>query len=237
MASSSPRGTGFHAIIVAAGSGQRMGVAQPKQVLPLAGRAMLEHSLLAFQRRDDVTAMVLVAPPEFESHDRLALRSYSKLQARVDGGKTRQESVWQGLSAVHDSDWVVVHDAARPLVSDALIDSVLRAALVCGAAIPACRVVDTLKRVEGGTVTTTVDRDGIILVQTPQAFRTELLRKAHQAAREDSFHGTDDAHLVERLGAPVSWVDGSSFNLKVTTPSDLALAEALLSSGAVLARD
>ncbi len=233
MPAATPRGTAFQAILVAAGRGRRMGAAEPKQILPLAGRAMLEHSLRAFERCDDVAAVTLVAPPELESHEGLELQNYPKLVSRVDGGKTRQESVWLGLSAIRDGEWVVVHDAARPLVSDELIDAVLQAALCSGAAIPACRVSDTIKRAEGEAVIATLDREGMLLVQTPQAFRLDLLRQAHALALRDGFQGTDDSHLVERLGEPVTWVEGTPLNLKVTTPDDLVLAEALLRSGAV----
>jgi len=214
------------AIIVAAGMGRRMGSAVPKQFLQLGGIPLAAHSLQAFQEHDQVDRMVLVLP-QIPPRS-LELSGYSKLTATVEGGDSRQASVAQGLAAVEDSDWVLIHDAARPLVSEQLIRSVLEAAKESGAAVPACRVGDTLKKVNGQVVAGTLLREELIQVQTPQAFRTSLAREAHEAARRDGFLGTDDAQLVERLGRTVVWVEGSPINLKVTTEDDLQLAAALL---------
>ncbi len=214
------------AIIVAAGMGRRMGSAVPKQFLQLGGIPLAAHSLQAFQEHDQVDRMVLVLP-QIPPRS-LELSGYSKLTATVEGGDSRQASVAQGLAAVEDSDWVLIHDAARPLVSEQLIRSVLEAAKESGAAVPACRVGDTLKKVNGQVVAGTLLREDLIQVQTPQAFRTSLAREAHEAARRDGFLGTDDAQLVERLGRTVVWVEGSPINLKVTTEDDLQLVAALL---------
>ncbi len=214
------------AIIVAAGMGRRMGSALPKQFLPLSGIPLAAHSLQAFQGHDQIDRMVLVLP-QIPPRS-LDTSDYSKLTATVEGGDSRQASVAQGLAAVEDSDWVLIHDAARPLVSEQLIRSVLEAAKEFGAAVPACRVGDTLKKVNGQVVAGTLPREELIQVQTPQAFRTSLAREAHEAARRDGFLGTDDAQLVERLGRTVVWVEGSPINLKVTTEDDLLLAAALL---------
>jgi 2-C-methyl-D-erythritol 4-phosphate cytidylyltransferase len=217
------------AIIVAAGMGRRMGSSVPKQFLPLAGIPLAAHSLQAFQDHDQVDRMVLVLPPQGGSHS-LDTSDFTKLTATVEGGDSRQASVAQGLAAVEDSGWVLIHDAARPLVNAQVIRSVLKAARESGAAVPACRVGDTIKQVDGEVVSGTLVRGGLIQVQTPQAFRTALAREAHEAALRDGFLGTDDAQLVERLGRPVVWVEGSSINLKVTTEHDLELAAALLQS-------
>jgi len=148
----------------------------------------------------------------------------------VRGGERRRDSVRAGLDALADCDYVVVHDGARPLVTKALIDAALAGARETGAALCAVPVSDTVKRTDdAGLVRSTVSRAGLWLAQTPQAFRTELLLRAHEATEIDA---TDDAALVELLGEPVRVVMGSPRNLKVTTPADLRLAEALLAAGA-----
>ena len=145
----------------------------------------------------------------------------------VEGGGTRQESVSRGLAAVPaDSALVVVHDAVRPFITRALIDAVLGAARATGAAICALPIAETVKRVSGGVVESTVDRAELVAVQTPQAFRADLLREAHGKARRDGFIGTDDAMLVERLGQSVQVVPGLAENVKITTPVDLRRARA-----------
>jgi 2-C-methyl-D-erythritol 4-phosphate cytidylyltransferase len=219
------------ALIVAAGKGTRMRAALPKQVLPLNGRPLVEHSLRAFQRCDAVDRIVLVLSPEQRALAPLRLGRFDKAGDPVDGGRTRQESVRRGLEAATDAEWVLVHDAARPLVNDALIRTVLEAARFSGAAVPGCRVEDTIKQAEGGHIVKTLDRDAMIRVQTPQGFRADLLRRAHEEAAAAGFVGTDDAQLVERLGEAVAWVEGAPHNLKVTTADDLRLAEVLLRGG------
>ena len=216
------------AVIVAAGKGRRMGSPLPKQVLPLAGRPVVEHSVRAFQRCTDVDRIVLVIPSALRALFPLKLGTYDKLASMVDGGETRQASVQRGLEAVGEAEWTLVHDAARPLVTVDLIRRVLLAARNCGAAVPACAAQETLKRAEGDRVLETIPREGVIQVQTPQCFRTELLRRAHRAAETAGFVGTDDAQLVERLGEPIAWVEGMLWNLKVTAARDLRIAEAFL---------
>jgi 2-C-methyl-D-erythritol 4-phosphate cytidylyltransferase len=149
----------------------------------------------------------------------------------VAGGADRQESVWQGLQASpRDAAWIVVHDAVRPFVAPGLVDAVVGAARRVGAATCGVAVRDTVKRVGKGLgvgdeiVEATLDREGLWLVQTPQAFRRALLWEAHDKARRDGYRGTDDAVLVERLGAPVAMVTGAPENLKITTRLDLRLA-------------
>jgi 2-C-methyl-D-erythritol 4-phosphate cytidylyltransferase len=145
----------------------------------------------------------------------------------VAGGATRQESVWCALQAAPaECDIAIVHDAVRPFISRALIDAVVAAAADGGAAICARPIAETVKRVRDGVVDATVDRAGLWAVQTPQAFRTALLREAHEKARRDGVTGTDDAMLVERLGHPVRVVMGLAGNVKITTPEDLRRARA-----------
>ena len=219
------------AVIVAGGKGRRMESAVPKQVLPLGGRPLVEHSVRAFQRCDEVDRIVLVIPSAMRAVFPLELGAYDKLASMVDGGATRQDSVRRGLEAAGEAEWVLVHDGARPLVPGELIRSVLRGARACGAAVPACEMADTLKRVEGDRVMETVPRQGLVRAQTPQGFRLDLLRRAHREAAAAGFVGTDDAQLVERLGEPVAWVEGAPWNIKVTAPQDLKVAETLLRQG------
>jgi 2-C-methyl-D-erythritol 4-phosphate cytidylyltransferase len=147
----------------------------------------------------------------------------------VAGGEERQDSVRRGLEALGDADVVLVHDAARPLVPRRVIDAVIDATLRSGAAVPVVPVADTVKRVESdGAVGETLPRDDLRLAQTPQGFRTGLLRAAYARAEREGFRGTDDASVVERAGGRVVVVPGSPRNLKITTPEDLRLAEALL---------
>jgi 2-C-methyl-D-erythritol 4-phosphate cytidylyltransferase len=207
------------AVIPAAGRGVRLGGAAPKQYLPLAGVPIID-------------AVVVVVPPGDESRCRCeAVEPYGfvKVRAIVPGGASRQESVARGLDAVEDdASYVVVHDAARPLVSEGLIRRVVEAAAMTGAALAAVPVTDTLKRrVAAGGMLTTVDREGLWAAQTPQAFRTSLLREALARAATEGFVGTDDASVVERLGAAVALVEGEAFNLKITRAEDLVLAEEL----------
>jgi 2-C-methyl-D-erythritol 4-phosphate cytidylyltransferase len=142
----------------------------------------------------------------------------------VAGGAERQDSVWLGLHAAGAPEWVLVHDAVRPFITPELVARVLAGAARTGAATCGLPVRDTVKRVQEALVESTLDRAGLWLVQTPQAFRRELLWEAHDKARRDGYAGTDDAVLVERLGGRVAMVPGLAENLKITTPEDLRAA-------------
>ena len=206
-------------IVVAAGSGSRFG--RPKQYEELAGRPVLDWSLAAASATatgpDDGVVLVVQT-------DR-ASEPASGADRVVAGGTTRSSSVRAGLAAVPgDADVIVVHDGARPLAGAELFARVVEAVREdADAAVPAVEVTDTLRHRSGGAV----DRDGLVAVQTPQAFRAAALRRAHAAAPE----ATDDASLVEAAGGKVVVVDGSLANLKITRPIDLAIAEALLRFG------
>ena len=206
-----------------------------KLFAPLAGRPLLAHSLDAFQRCPAVERVVLVLSERNRRQGEALVEggAFSKVEAVCLGGGRRQDSVRAGLSALEGlapHDWVVVHDGARPLVTPALIEAGLAAACETGAAACAVPVQDTVKEVdEGGLVRKTLDRERLWLVQTPQVFRYDMLRDAHRRGRA---YATDDASLVEALGQRVRLYVGSRRNLKVTTPQDLALAEALLKAGA-----
>ncbi len=146
----------------------------------------------------------------------------------VVGGETRQDSAARGLDAAGEPAAVAVHDAARALCPSRLFDRCLAALDEVDAAVAACPVSDTIKEVSDGVVGATLDRDRLVAVQTPQAFRADVYRRAHETARVDGVVATDDAALVERLGVAVHLVDGDERNLKITTPADLLVAEALL---------
>ncbi|GIQ70343.1 2-C-methyl-D-erythritol 4-phosphate cytidylyltransferase [Xylanibacillus composti] len=216
------------AIIVAAGRGKRMGTTESKQFLPLAGKPVLVYALEAFERTGRFERIVVVTGEE--DRERVCkLAAGCRLKTPiivVAGGKERQHSVYAGLQAV-DSDWVLVHDAARPFIEPAQIERCLSAAQERqAAAVLAVRVKDTIKVAdEAGVITHTPNRDTLWAVQTPQAFRTVELREAHEHAAREGFVGTDDAMLMERAGKQVHIVEGSYSNIKLTTPDDWHWAE------------
>ncbi len=218
------------AVIAAGGQGTRLGAPEPKALVRLGGLPLVVRATLPFQHCSRVEEIVVVAPDGAIEAVWAWVHRYSleKVRDVVPGGPRRQDSVARGLAALRSSEVVLVHDGARPLVDEALIERVVQALEEHGAVVPALPVGDTLKRVTDGLVAHTVDRTGIWAAQTPQGFRAELLRDAHARARMDGFYGTDDAVLVERLGHPVHVVPGSPWNLKVTNPEDLSVAEALL---------
>jgi 2-C-methyl-D-erythritol 4-phosphate cytidylyltransferase len=215
--------------VVAAGSGERLGADRPKAFARFAGRTLLAASLEAFEWHDGVDGIVVVVPEGWEERASLLADDLcaAKIAAAVSGGATRADSVAAGLEALPESAAaVLVHDAARPLVTHALCDRVL-AALEAGAdgVVPGLAPTDTVKRVDGdGAVLETLDRDALRAVQTPQGFRTEILRRALAGDRTGA---TDCATLVERAGGRVVVVPGDPANVKVTTPEDLARAESL----------
>jgi 2-C-methyl-D-erythritol 4-phosphate cytidylyltransferase len=211
-------------VIAAAGSGQRLGAGGPKAFVELAGRPMLEWSLDAFRAAATIAEIVVAAPPGED--DRVAEQGV----VAVAGGEHRSESVANAL-ALCGEELVVVHDAARPLVSSGLIDAIveeLAGEPDAAGVIAATPVTDTIKQADGeGGVDRTLDRSGLWAVQTPQAFRAGALRKA--LADPDSLpDASDDAMLVERQGGRVVIHPASADNLKVTTPVDLRVAEMLL---------
>lgn len=221
------------AVVPAAGSGSRMGGAAPKQFLLLGGVPVLVRTLIVLGRSRAVHGIVVVTPPTAIAETRRLVTRHRVLRVLdvVAGGRERQESVWLGLQAVPAAaELVVVHDGVRPFITAALARDVVEAARRHGAAACGLPVRETVKRAREGVVQATVDREGLWLVQTPQAFRRTLLWEAHEKARRDGFVGTDDAVLVERLGAPVKVVPGLVENFKITTPEDLARARAFVAA-------
>ena len=214
------------AIIAAGGRGLRLGGPRPKQLLTLAGRPILERSVDAFLRCDAIDDVIVALPRDLVEAAPAYLFGRAKPVAVVEGGARRQDSVAHAFAVVAErAEIVVVHDAARPLVTDALIRRTVEAAREAGAAIAAVRAHDTVKRATPERlVAETLAREQIYLAQTPQAFRTEVLRDALAAGGE----ATDEAALAERAGHAVRLVEGDPRNLKITTAEDLAMAEHLL---------
>jgi 2-C-methyl-D-erythritol 4-phosphate cytidylyltransferase len=214
------------AVIVAAGEGRRFG--GPKQFALLRGRAVLDWSLAAFEANPNVDAVVLVLGDEARGAKDAS--RYAKVTAVVRGGEMRQDSVANGVEALDpaEDDIVLVHDGARPLVTQDLIERVLEAARATGAAIPGLPLEDTIKEAEAGRVVRTIPRERLVRIQTPQGFSAGLLRRALDAAKTAGLAATDEAALLESLGLPVTIVPGDPRNLKITSPLDLTVAEAYL---------
>lgn len=216
------------AVIVAAGSASRMGGID-KVMASLGGTPMVARTAAAFQNCDAIAEIVIVTRPDLIRPISALCAGMDKVQAVVAGGSSRQESVWLGLNALsEDIQLAAIHDGARPLVSNLVIDRTVRAANSYGAAAPAVPVKDTIKVVKGGLVEKTPDRATLQAVQTPQVFDFDLLRGALKQAEEEKAAVTDDCSAVERLGMKVKIVEGDERNLKVTTPMDLKIAEMLL---------
>jgi 2-C-methyl-D-erythritol 4-phosphate cytidylyltransferase len=217
-------------VIVAGGSGSRTGGTELKQFRWVAGKPALLHSVQAFMARADVAIVVVVLPKAYAADPPPWLFQCDVERLLVStGGSERHESVVNGLEDLpEDIAIAVVHDAARPLVTDETIDRVIAEARKGHGAIAALPVVDTLKEVdEGGHIVRTIDRSRLWRAQTPQAFPRAMLERAHVEARRDHVGATDDAALVERLGLPVVVVQGSERGLKITTEADFARANAL----------
>ena len=216
------------AVIVAAGSASRMGGID-KVMAPLGGEPMIARTVRAFQECDAVSQIVIVTREDLILPINSLCKAFPKVKAVIAGGKTRQESVGNGLNALSkEMKLAAIHDGARPLITWQLIDWVVRAANTYGAAAPAIPVKDTIKTVEGGLVVNTPDRSKLRAVQTPQVFDIDLLKGALLKAHQDGAEVTDDCSAVERLGMKVKIVEGDEKNLKVTTPMDLKIAEMLL---------
>jgi 2-C-methyl-D-erythritol 4-phosphate cytidylyltransferase len=216
-------------VIPAGGAGRRMGGVR-KPFLELAGKTLLEHALAPFLRSDAVAYIAVAVPAETLENPPQWLKDLAPRVRLVEGGAERGDSVRNGINALsHDMQVILVHDAARPLVSDDIIDRCIAAAANGRSVVAAVPVTDTIKEVdEGGRITGTPDRRGMWAAQTPQAFPALLLRDAYARALEDRITATDDAALVARYGATVTVVDGAADNIKVTSPADLAVAEVLL---------
>ena len=210
-----------------------MGKEIPKPFLPLCGTPLLIHTIRAVAQSPFVTRIIIVVAPEREALCRHLLRRYASIHVPVTivhGGAERQDSVRLGLAALDDtSEIVAIHDVARPFLDREILECSIKTAAEYGGALVAVPARDTIKRVaEDGTVRETILRQQLWLAQTPQTFRVSLIREAHTRAAAEGVSATDDAALIERLGAPVKVVLGSQRNFKITTQEDLQFAEVLL---------
>ncbi len=221
------------AILVAAGRGERLGAGRPKAFVAVAGKPLLLWAAEAFEAAPAVDAIVAVVPEAERARAREMLGHVTKLAAVVPGGERRQDSVAAGLRHAPPGfdGLVLVHDAARPFVEPSLIAAVVEAARESGAALPVLPLVDTLKRVRDGRVLETLDRSELCGAQTPQGFKLSALLRAYAQAAAAGLSVTDEAMALERQGAIVRAVPGSTRNRKITTPDDLAWAEDLVRRG------
>jgi len=217
------------AIIVAAGTGSRLNSPVPKGFVLLGGKPLYLHSLEILLAHNAVLDAVLVVPKGFEPQARAMVAGFAscKKVTVAAGGKERWQSVENGVRAV-DSEWVLVHDAARPFVTGAVVDAVLDKKDKFDCIITVTPVVDTIREASGGLAGKTIDRSKLVRVGTPQLFRRKTLLKAFAAAPGLPSPPTDEAALMQRAGVPVALAWGDPANFKITTPTDLATAEALL---------
>lgn len=221
----------WYVILLAGGSGTRMGAGRNKVLMSLGQESVLSRAARAFAGLAD--GMVVVARQGDEAAIQAELsasQAFPGPMTIVIGGDTRQASVWNGLQALPpEATHVLIHDGARCLVDEGTIRRAMETAERCGSGIAAVPAVDTIKQVDAGwLVTSTPNRASLRAVQTPQAFRVELIRQAHIAAQQEGFLGTDDASLLEHMGLPVQLTEGNRRNIKLTTPEDMAMAQAML---------
>lgn len=220
----------YDVILPAAGSGKRMGAGKNKLFLELLNKPILAHTLTVFQDDQACRAIYLAikSSEKTEIEELLARYSISKVVAMPVGGDERQYSVNACVKQISAADVVLVHDAARPFIQQETIHKLMQKAATHGAAIAGVRAKDTMKRVSNGIIEGTVNREDLWMIQTPQAFNFELLRRAQQQAEKDGFLGTDESMLVERLGEVVCMVESDYENVKITTKEDLLFGEAIL---------
>ncbi len=223
------------AVIAAGGQGKRMNSNVSKQFLTIKGHPILYYTLNKFEKMKILNEIILVVPPADVKYTKeQIIKKYGFKKTRiVEGGKERQDSVYNGLKALpKDADIVVIHDGVRPFIPVKIIENSIEAAAECDAVGVAVPVKDTIKVVDDKSVVkTTPDRKALWAIQTPQTFKYDVIMKAYEKAMEDGFYGTDDTVLVERMGLPVKIIEGSYENIKITTPEDIIFAEAFVSMG------
>jgi 2-C-methyl-D-erythritol 4-phosphate cytidylyltransferase len=218
------------AIIPAAGSGKRMNA--KKQFMEINGQPVLSVTISVFEACQSIDDVIVVVARDDIERTKSLLKDHKKVKSVVEGGAERQDSVYNGLRAIvqdADDDIVVIHDAARPLVTKEIISKAVMEAKASKAAIVGVPVKDTIKTVSSESVILeTLDRGSIWQVQTPQVFRASIIKEAYERAQRIKYRATDDSKLVERMGIPVKMVMGSYENIKITTVEDVAIAEAVL---------
>lgn len=220
----------YHVIIPAAGMGKRMNAGKNKQLIELQSIPVIIHTLNIFENESLCDGIILVINPDEKDVFNQLIKAYhiTKIVAIVGGGKERQESVYNGLKSLNNTELVLIHDGARPFIRTVHIHKLVKAATEMGAATMAVPMKDTIKRVKDFQVIETIDRFSLWAIQTPQAFHVSLIIKAHEQAIKDGFLGTDDASLVERQGKSVAIIKGDYQNIKLTTPDDLIFANAIM---------
>lgn len=221
------------AIVLAAGRGNRMNAGMNKQFIPILGKPLLAHTLEVFQACSLVDSIILVAGSgELELCRKLIVEAYgfNKVDKLIEGGSERQESVYKGLMALEaDCGIVLIHDGARPILTGDIIERCIEGVEKYGAVSSGMPAKETVKILDGkGFVKYTPQRELVWITQTPQAFRSDLIRKAHENAMAEGILGTDDASLVEILGEKVKMLESSYENIKITTPEDIIVAETLM---------
>ncbi|MCO4294796.1 2-C-methyl-D-erythritol 4-phosphate cytidylyltransferase [Solitalea sp. MAHUQ-68] len=217
----------YYAIIVAGGTGSRMGAQIPKQFLELKGLPILMHSIKAFYQWPLVPKIILVMHPDYHDHWKKLCEEhkFTTPHTLVSGGKTRFESVKNGLTLVNTPSVVAIHDAVRPLISHQFIVDLFHYAQQHGNAIPAVKCRDSIRKVENNA-SIALNREYYYLVQTPQCFSSEILLKAYEQDYKEEF--TDDASVIEHMGVKILLTDGDYKNIKITYPEDLLFAEAII---------
>lgn len=220
-------------IIVAAGSGKRMKSAIAKQYIELKGRTILSYTVETFEKSDYIDEIILVTSSEaidYVNENIVQKYNFKKVKAVVEGGKERQDSVYNGLKNVsNDCDVVLIHDGVRPFVGDSYIAKLESIAMEFGACVLGAPVKDTIKVCNSeGYITDTPERSTLWLAQTPQCFKYDIIMKAYEKAYNEGYTGTDDSMLVEKTGVKVKMVEGDYNNIKITTPEDLYIGEVIL---------
>ncbi|MBR1737999.1 MAG: 2-C-methyl-D-erythritol 4-phosphate cytidylyltransferase [Firmicutes bacterium] len=221
------------AIIVAGGKGKRMGSSVAKQYLELCGKMILAYTIECFEKTECIDEIVIVTGKEeidFCREEICDKYGYKKVKCITAGGKERQDSVYNGLKCLgKDTDIVLIHDGVRPFVKSEDIERTVRSVQEWECCVLGVKVKDTIKVCDGDGITiNTPERSGLWIAQTPQAFKYDIIMRAYESAFGEGFYGTDDAMIVERFGKKIKMVEGSYENIKITTPEDIYIGEAII---------
>ncbi|MCD2138284.1 2-C-methyl-D-erythritol 4-phosphate cytidylyltransferase [Salinicoccus halitifaciens] len=218
----------YIAIIPAAGLGSRMGYGKNKVFIELDGKSIIERTVALFEEDPNCTGIYLAVREDETALMEEKLSAYPKVKGVFAGGRERQDSIYNVLKKIPESDHVFIHDGARPFASRKLLNEVYKAVITHKAVICGVKVKDTIKRVDGATVTETLEREELLITHTPQAFDYRLIMKAHENARREGLAVTDDSSMVEALGESVYIVESDYNNIKITTREDLVIAESII---------